>query len=517
MTGGIRHHGQAPLDAFSSNREHGVVTPVCLQRSESVSGQPSLDPSWDFDPGSYRDRDARVCRRPDGQIFRLLSPHALAEWNAVSQAPFFQHALQAGAIVATELKDGSHSLPESQSATDGRRWPGLLHHETIPFISYPYEWSFSMLRDAALLHLELLIAAVTDGFTVKDGTAYNIQWRGLQPVFIDVASFERLPPGTPWAGYRQFCQTFLYPLLLQAYKGISFQPWLRGRLEGITPRECWRLMSLRDVFRRGVATHVGMHAWMESQAAAPHRGTSQSLADAGFSKELILNNARGLRKLIQRLVWKPEKSTWSDYVQTHNYTDGDQQAKQQFVRRAAQSRHWRQVWDLGGNTGLYGEIAAEYADLVVVVESDPVAIDHGYRRLANASAELRRRILPLVGNVVDLSGNVGWRGRERRAFVERGKPDLVLCLALLHHIVIGHGVPLGEFIDWLADLNATVVLEFIARDDPKVQEMMRNRRDSCADYNVDEFESALARRFHVRARETLASGTRMLVLAEPLP
>ncbi|MDP1796250.1 MAG: hypothetical protein Q8K78_02155 [Planctomycetaceae bacterium] len=469
----------------------------------------------EFDPGSYRDRDARVFAGADGQIYRTLSPSALAEWKAVSNAAFFQEAMQSGRVVQTDLLNDARSAGVNGQTHSS--WAGILHHELVPFVSYPYEWTFSMLRAAALLHLELLISAVESNFILKDGTAYNVQWRGLQPVFIDVASFERLPPGTPWAGYRQFCQTFLYPLFLLAYKGIAFHPWLRGRLEGITPRDCWQLMSFRDVFRRGVATHVGMHAWMESKPATAKGKTSAALADAGFGKDLILNNARGLIKLIERLRWSPPKSTWSDYAQSNHYTDVDRQAKQQFVRRSVQTRHWRQVWDLGGNVGLFGEIAAENADLVLIVESDHAAMEHGYQRLQSAPANVRQRVLPLVGNVVDLAGNVGWRGRERRAFVERGQPDLILCLALIHHVVIGHGVPMDEFMDWLADLRASLVIEFVARDDPKVQEMMQNRRDACVDYSAEAFETALARRFRVHARETLSSGTRTLVFAEPQP
>lgn len=469
----------------------------------------------EFDPGSYRDRDARVCLGTNSEVLRLLSPHALREWQAVSPTPFFQKAMTAGEIVPTELVDLPLSLKNSKAKLGNVTWAGALEHERIPFISYPYEWSFSMLRDAALLHLKLLIDAVSNGFTIKDGTAYNVQFRGGQPIFIDVASFERLPPGLPWAGYRQFCQTFLFPLFLQAYKGIAYHPWLRSRLEGITPQECWRMMSFRDSFRRGVIPHVGLHAWMESRAPSSSRGTAQALTNAGFQNELILNNARGLKRIIERLKWTTPATAWSDYGHCNHYSDNDQQQKQQFVRRAVHTRRWQQVWDLGGNIGVYGEIAAENAELVVVVDADHAAIDQCYRRLNTSPAETRRRMLPLVANVVDLSGNVGWRGRERRAFVERGQPDLVLCLALVHHVVIGHGVPMVEFIDWLASLKASLVIEFISKDDPKVRELLANRRDACPDYDAAVFHSALTARFDVRATETLASGTRTLVFAEP--
>ncbi len=482
---------------------------------DSISVEVINEMPVEFDPGSYRDRAARVCRGARGEILRLLSPQACEEWRAISQAPFFQQAMRDRRVVVTRDTDADalrHSLSADASPSD---WAGVLEHEEIPFVSYPYEWSFSMLRDAALLHLDLLIEAVHHGFTIKDGTAYNVQFQHRRPIFIDIASFERLPPGTPWTGYRQFCQTFLYPLLLQAYKGISFHPWLRGRLDGITPRECWQMMSWRDGLRRGVATHVALHAMMESRSSPSSRGTTDALNAAGFQNDLIINGARGLKRTIERLRWTPPTSNWSHYGCGQHYSHDDQQQKQQFVQKIASTRRWKQVWDLGGNIGHYGEIAAEYADLVIVADADHAAIDHCYRRLAEAPRAVAERILPLVLSVVDLSGNMGWRGRERRAFTERGKPDLVLCLALIHHVVIGHGVPMAEFIDWLADLDTSLVIEFVSRDDPMVRQMLQNRRDACLDYDTAAFESAIAARFHVRHREALTSGTRTLVFAEP--
>src|SRR4051794_12292474 len=191
------------------------------------------------EPGSFRDRDSRVFVTPDG-VFRALSARGLEDFEALRAAPLFEESVRAGTLVATELTDiaAPDLLPGASAAA-------VLRHERLPFISYPYEWTFGMLRDAALLHLDLLDAGIGQGLTMKDASPYNVQWRGSAPVFSDVGSFEVLRREEPWIGYRQFCSLFLYPLMLQAYKDVDFHPWLRGSLEGIEPTDMAKLVGGR--------------------------------------------------------------------------------------------------------------------------------------------------------------------------------------------------------------------------------------------------------------------------------
>ena len=182
-----------------------------------------------FEPGSFRDRTSRVFYQ-DGAVLRGLNAHAAQEWEVLQTKSFFQQFMAEGKIVRTEQIEPTDASPDAGQGDEP--WAVILTHQAIPFISYPYEWPFSMLQAAALLTLDLQAAALQADMTLKDATPFNVQWSGSQPVFIDIPSFERLQPGEPWVGYRQFCQLFLYPLLLQAYKDIPFQPWLRGNLEG---------------------------------------------------------------------------------------------------------------------------------------------------------------------------------------------------------------------------------------------------------------------------------------------
>ena len=475
-----------------------------------------------FETGSYRDREGRVFYGDSGEILRALSARALSEWDAVRTARFFQQGMETGQIVRTARIDARladarlANTPFGNDSPAESTWAAFLKHDTIPFVSYPYEWTFGMLQDAALLHLDLLSAALHEDFTLKDGTAYNVQWVGRRPLFIDVASFERLTPGQPWAGYRQFCQTFLYPLFLQAYKGVAFHPWLRGCLDGITPEQCANLMSLRDVVRPGVLKDVILHAWLEGSARVRASDLRQDLPRAGFHKSLIQGNAARLARIIRRLEWSPPASPWSGYAGCNTYSAGDARRKADFVRAAFASRPVGLVWDLGCNTGEYSRIAAEHAKCVVAMDADHLAVERLYQSLrGQPAAPGRQVILPLVSNFADPSPNLGWRLQERKSLAERGRPELTLCLALLHHLVIGAGIPMRELLQWLAALGTCLVIEFVGKDDAMVQQLLRNKRDNYADYDPELFDRWLNELFDVVRSERLESGTRTLYYAVP--
>jgi len=431
----------------------------------------------------------------------------MSDWKALSATRFFPRFSGAGKIVRTEIVD-SFDSPKVQPQG---QWLGVLKHERIPFISYPYEWSFGMLKDAGLLQLELLLEALKEDLILKDSSAFNVQWRGSAPAFIDITSFEKLAPGEPWIGYRQFCQLFLYPLLLQAYKDVPFQLWLRGSLDGIQSEQLVRLMSARDFLRPGVFTHVFMQARMQSRFGNSQRDVKTDLRKAGFSKQLIVSNVKRIQKLIRGLKWEPVKSVWADYAVTNTYSQEEHERKAAFVREVVHSRFWELTWDLGCNTGVFSRIAAENARYVVALDADQLAVERLFQEL---KAEGMKTILPLLNNLADPSPNLGWRGLERKSLANRGKPELVLCLALIHHLVISANIPLGEFVEWLASLGADLVIEFITKEDAMVQTLLRNKEDIYSDYNKEYFEECLSKAFDVVRHERLDSGTRIMYYAK---
>jgi len=457
------------------------------------------------EPGSFRDRTARVFYH-DGHIFRGLSATALKEWQALSATGLYRRFAENGAIVTTRQREIG-SLPFRLDEP----WAAVLEHERLPFVSYPYEWSFEMLRDAALLQLDLVLAGLDEGIGLKDASAYNVQWKGATPVFVDIGSFYKRAEGEPWVGYRQFCQMFLYPLLLQAYRDVPFQAWMRGNIDGMDAEVCLNLLSARDYFRGGVLAHVYLQAKAQKAYNSTTRDVRAELNKAGFDTRIIKTNAEGLRKLVASLEWKPKQSTWSDYLKCGHYEAADAEQKRQFVRDVVATRPWNMTWDIGCNVGVFSRIAAERSASVVAMDADHLAVDKLYRAL---KAEHVPNILPLVVNVTDPSPNLGWRNLERKRINERGRPDLVLALALIHHVVIGGNIPLAEFVQWLRDLGGELVIEFVTRQDPMVATLLRNKDDHYSDYTEESFERELSARFKIARRQPLGSGTRIMYHAQ---
>lgn len=457
------------------------------------------------EPGSFRDRNGRIYVKSD-TVYRGLSRESLTNWERLASTQFFSRAQRDDRIVQTELVNAIEIADDTLTAP----WAGYLKHQKIPFISYPYEWPFEMLKEAAILHLELLDEALNEKMILKDSSSFNVQFRGTRPIFIDVPSFEALTPGEPWVGFRQFCQMFLYPLMIQAYRNVPFRHWLRGGIDGIEPADCLAMMSLRDMLRPGVFTMVYLQSKLLSAYGQSTRKMKDEIADAGFSEELIKVNVTKMKRIVSGLHWHPKTSEWSQYTDTHSYDDESLNEKIDFVRAVVQSRHRDLAWDIGCNTGTFSRILAENTEYVVAMDMDQFVVQKLFKELRT---EDRTNILPLVCNLADPSPDLGWRGSERKSLSRRGKPNLTLCLALIHHIVIGANIPLFQFIQWLAELETDLVIEMVTKDDPMVQKLLLNKEDIYDDYERAYLEECLARYFVIERQQEIQSGTRILYYA----
>lgn len=459
------------------------------------------------DAGSFRDRNGRIYVYQD-RVYRGLSQQALDHFRALQGTRFYSAFSATGEII------GSDEIATPGWAPADATWAGWLEHQRVPFISYPYEWTFSMLRDAAVLQLRLLEAALQEGWTMKDASPYNVQFIAGRPVFIDVPSFEPLAPGSPWNGYRQFCELNLFPLMLQAYKGLDFQPLLRARIDGVPVQTAAKLFGWRDLIRPGVFSHVWLQALLERKYSSSSRDLRSELGSAGFGRELLLANVRKLLRLVPRLRWQAAGSEWADYADFHNYSDADHEAKSAFVEQAVQACGARLTWDLGCNTGKFSSLAAQHCQQVVAMDADHLAVERLY---ADPDANRTGHILPLVQNLTDPSPSWGWNHCERKTLEDRGRPDLVLCLALLHHVVIGANIPADSFVAWLAGLDGFVVIEFVSRDDDKVQQLLLNRVEPNHEYTQEYFERCLVDHFEIVDRLQLGAGRRTLYYCRPNP
>jgi hypothetical protein len=383
----------------------------------------------------------------------------------------------------------------------------VMRPRELPLISYPYEWCFGQLRDAALLTLELQRRALAAGMRLKDASAYNIQFDAGRPILIDTLSFEEGDPTQPWPAYRQFCEHFLAPLALIAYRDPRCGLMLRDFIDGIPVDLAARLMPGRTRFRPGLLAHLHLHAGAQrrSQAAGPtveHR-SARRMSQTG--QEAILDS---LRRTVEGLRWQPS-GHWVQYGRQTSYSEAGAASKREHVERMLGASGARVVWDLGANVGTYSTIAAGDGRQVIAFDQDASSVEHHWRTL---SAEARASVLPLVMDLTNPSPALGWALEERRSLIQRGPADLVMALALVHHLAIGNNVPLEGIAALFAKLGRQAIVEFVPKDDPMTQHLLAARRDVFPDYTLDGFRAAFAGHFTIVDEAPVADSRRTLFL-----
>jgi SAM-dependent methyltransferase len=459
-------------------------------------------PPGSRDGASFRDPSGFVFWR-DGQPYRQIQGSFAAEWDAFDGSALKRRLVDDGRLIPDEPADLSLAPTAGAHA--------VIRPERIAFVSYPYEWTFGELREAALLTLDVQLAAMADGWSLRDASAYNVQFRDARPILIDSLSFEPLEDGAPWVAYRQFCEQFLAPLALVARRDVRLAGLLRLGPDGIPLDLAVRLLPWRTRLDFGLLSHLHLHA----RAQVRHAADAAADGDAGAARRTRLPKARlegllrNLRGTVDGLRWEPSGTEWADYSEHTSYgeaaaTDKDRLVDA-FVREAPGSR----VWDLGANTGRFSRIAADAGRRVVALDIDPAAAERHFRAVREAG---RTDILPLVADVANPSPALGWAGRERRSLLDRADADAILALALVHHLAIGRNVPLPMLADLFADLAPWAIVEFVPKEDPMVRRLLATRRDVFPDYHLDGFRAVMAARFDVVREAPIAESTRVLFL-----
>ena len=448
---------------------------------------------------SFRDPGGFVFRR-DGDIYRQVNEAGREHLDALMSSGLYEELVDAERLVAHE------EVPLGEAAADGAY--KVLKPQTIPFVSYPYEWSFGQLRAAALLTLDVLTRALDKGVVLRDASAYNVQFRGTRPVFIDTLSFGRLEEGSPWVGYRQFCQHFLAPLVLMSQVDVRLGQLLRVHLDGIPLDLTARLLPRRTRLRPSLLMHVHAHARSQRRHASSSERHEE--ASHGFSLRAFRGLVDSLRGAIERLEWEPPPSTWRDYYgEADHYTDAAAAAKERLVADWIAREQPASVWDLGANTGRFSRIAADAGAYTVAFDVDPSAVELHFR---DAAARDERRVLPLVLDLTNPSPAIGWGNDERATVADRGPADLALALAVVHHLAIGDNVPLRRVATYLAGLARALIIEFVPKTDPKVEVLLATREDVFADYDAAGFEAAFSDRFEIVESRTIEASQRVLYL-----
>ena len=454
------------------------------------------------EPASFRDPSGFVFYR-DGILYRQVRQSYRTHYDLLMQSGLYSDLAAAHLLIAH-----TEDPVESAAAEDAYR---VLRPERLVLISYPYEWCFSQLQDAALLTLDVQKRALNAGMWLKDASAYNVQFSNGKPILIDTLSFERYDEGGPWAAYRQFCQHFLAPLALMSRTDVRLNTLLRTHIDGIPLDLASRLLPRTTWLQPGLLAHIHLHGAAQKRFASEQQKVPD--VSARISRTAVLGLIDSLETTVRALKWNPAGTTWADYYANTNYTDAAMKAKQESVRtllgRIAPAP--ASVWDLGANTGLFSRVAAAQGAQTVAWDMDPAAVEQNYLECRRNGAT---KVLPLLGDLTNPSPALGWALTERQSLLDRGPVSLILALALVHHLAIGNNVPLSRIAAFFADLAEWAIVEFVPKSDSQVQRLLRSREDIFDNYTQEGFEAAFQRRFNLIEVLPLPESERSLYLMQ---
>lgn len=443
-------------------------------------------------------------------MFRQFSEAGLERFSAAHATGLLDELVQEGKLVGfRQLADGEVPLPQTSNEIRA-----VYEHDVLPFISYPYEWAFETLKDAALFHLDLNLRALEHGVHLTDATAYNVQFIGGKPIFIDHGAFEPYQDGTPWIAHRQFCEQFLNPLLFQVYRNIGFNEWYRGRLEGIATSDLASILPLRAKLRPGILTHVALPAYFDRKAvrAKPSPKAAKG-REFKLPKSGLIGLLSGLRKFISRLSLPGGHTVWGDYATDNSYSSDEAEKKRGNVAEFANTHAPGTFLDIGCNSGAYSAVMLKNgAGFGVGLEFDTSALNAAY--LHGKSESLN--FLPLYQNLANPSPAQGWDASERATLTDRVSADAIVALAVIHHLVIGCNVPMERALGWLIERAPRGIVEFVPIDDPMVQTLLAGRRGFTHPYSEELFNSVLESRARIVKSEVVSQTGRCLVWYERL-
>lgn len=448
--------------------------------------------------GSFRDLNGFLYTE-GGTLYRQIN---------TSYKDNYDRLLESGLYQALSDKNALIKHQEVKTGLCDRAVYKTILPELVPFVSYPYEWSFSQLKDAAILTLDIQMGAVKRGMTLKDASAYNVQFINNKPVFIDTLSFEKYSPGAPWIAYKQFCQHFLSPLVLASYVDIRLLQLMRVFIDGVPLDVTSRSLPMKTRFSPSLLMHIHLHS--KSQIKYADDGRRSKIQSVKVSETGMLGLIDGLRRTIEKLEWTPKGTEWGEYYEDTNYTDNATENKKSVVEKMVSRIKPSTVWDFGANTGEYSKSAKIYCDHVVSWDIDDAAIEKHYLRLKKDA--FNESILPLRLDLTNPSNGIGWAGNERLSLAGRGKVDLIMALALVHHLAISNNVPLDSIANYLAELTSNLIIEFVPKSDSQVKRLLNSRVDIFDEYNEVEFQKVFEKYFDLIDSEPVQGSERTMFL-----
>jgi len=450
-------------------------------------------------PGSFRDPSGFLFVR-DGVLYRQVNAPYRPHYDRLMTSGLYEALTGAGLLVRHEEVD----IPPAEPAVSPYK---IIRPDRIAFISYPYEWCFGQLRSAALATLKIQKKAAEFGMTLKDASAYNIQFVDGKPILLDTLSFESLDGWTPWIAYRQFCQHFLAPLLLVSRKDFRLAQLSRLFIDGVPLDLASALLPRSTRFRPGIATHIHAHAWSQKRYAKKQ----VQVRKRPLSRAAYMGLIESLESLVRKTEFKLTKTEWGAYYDETNYSDSAFARKKSLIEGFLDEVKPRTVWDLGANTGVFSRLASGRGLPTVAFDIDFVAVELNYRDIRSKK---EKNLLPLVLDLTNPSPALGWAHEERASFISRGPADAVLALALIHHLAISNNLPFDMIAAFFASVCRSLIIEFVPKSDSQVQKLLATREDIFPNYTPAGFEAAFGHRFHIRKTEKIGGSERLLFLME---
>ncbi|MFT5525296.1 MAG: ribosomal protein L11 methylase PrmA [Pirellulaceae bacterium] len=449
-------------------------------------------------PASFRDPSGFVYRDSEGQLLRQVNRCYEQEYRHLMEGSLYGELVGKGWLIEHE------EVAQAATTEGGYK---VIRPRELPFISYPYEWAFSALKDAALLTLNIQTRALKAGLSLKDASAYNVQFDGVRPIFIDSLSFEQYEEGAPWIAYGQFCKHFLAPLALMAKSDVHLAKMMTLYIDGIPLDIASKLLPWTTRWNVGLAMHLHWH----SKAVVKHADTvptpTEKTRTAKMSRSGLDALLDSLKNTIKKLTWQPAGTEWADYYADNSYSEEGFEEKKLVVTRYLKTTRPRVVWDLGANTGEFSRLATEMGAQTYAFDIDPACVERNYLL---CKKQKTRNMLPLQMDLTNPSPAIGWALEERDSFADRGPCDTVMALALIHHLAISNNVPLVRVAEFFRRLGTALIIEFVPKQDPQVRRLLSSREDIFPDYTQEGFEAAFGRHYEIIDRQSVGTDGRVM-------
>jgi len=452
--------------------------------------------------GSFRDPSGFVYKS-ESCLLRQINHSYRDDYEKLMNSGLYAELVNKALVIPHEEK-----AVQDDSSTEAYK---IIKPQLVEFISYPYEWCFSQLKDAAKATLRIQKIALKHGMSLKDASAFNIQFVKGKPTLIDTLSFEDYKEGMPWVAYRQFCQHFLAPLALMAKRDVRLSHLFRVYIDGVPLDLASKLLPFITRFQPGLMFHIHLHSKFQADYGNNEMGSGTKKPGMIFSKEALSRLILGLEGLVQKMEWAPKGTEWGDYYASTNYSSSGFEHKRDIIEGWLDKMKTSSVWDMGANMGHFSRIASERGISTISFDIDPAAIEKNYRQVKSVG---EKHLLPLMLDLTNPSPNLGWANEERQSISERGRPGCVFALALIHHLAISNNLPLLNVAAYFRGITDRLIIEFVPKSDSQVKRLLASRQDVFPQYTKEGFESAFSVYYKIEEQQAIRETERTLYLMQ---